>query len=47
MTARIDYCAQEIREPPPESSGRGFLFALGEIDAGRGFRGLAGAISDE
>ena len=42
----VDLCARKIHEPPPESSGRGFLFASGGIHAGRGFRGLAGAISE-
>lgn len=46
MTAGIDLCAREIREPPPGSLGRGFLFALRGIDAGWRFRRLVGAISE-
>jgi len=41
----MDSSLRKIREPPPESSGRGFLFASGGIHAGRGFPGLVGAIS--
>jgi hypothetical protein len=43
----MDSSLGKIHKPPPEASGRGFLFASGGIHAGRGFRGLAGAISDE
>lgn len=46
MTAGIDPCARKIHEPPPESSGRGFLFASRGIHAGARFPRLAGAISE-
>ena len=47
MFARIDFLPGKIREPPPEASGRGFLFALRGIHPGRDLRGLAGAFARE
>lgn len=46
MTAGIDLCPGKIHEPPPESSGRGFLFASGGIHASARFPRLLGAISE-
>jgi len=42
MTAGIDLCLGKIHEPPPESSGRGFLFDSRGFMPEPDFQGLLG-----